>query len=94
MAAGQVSLVGERGPEMFVSDTAGTIIPNSKLGGDIEVNINNAPPGTSATTSTGPDGRQVINLLLGEVANSITSGGIVGRAFDNSRGTRMTPVAR
>jgi len=94
LAAGQVSLVGERGPEMFVSDTAGTIVPNDKLGGDIEININNAPPGTSATTSRGPDGRQVINLLLGEVANSITSNGVVGRAFDSSRGTRMAPATR
>jgi len=30
---GQVSLVGENGPELFVPSTSGTIIPNSKLGG-------------------------------------------------------------
>ena len=29
---GQVSLVGERGPELFVPKTAGTIIPNNMLG--------------------------------------------------------------
>jgi lambda family phage tail tape measure protein len=29
---GQVSLVGERGPELFVPKQSGTIIPNSKLG--------------------------------------------------------------
>jgi hypothetical protein len=29
---GQASLVGERGPELFVPRTAGTIIPNNKLG--------------------------------------------------------------
>lgn len=29
---GQASLVGERGPELFVPKTAGTIIPNNKLG--------------------------------------------------------------
>ena len=27
---GQVSLVGERGPELFIPDTAGTIIPADK----------------------------------------------------------------
>ena len=30
---GKVSLVGERGPELLVPDTAGTIIPNHMLGG-------------------------------------------------------------
>jgi hypothetical protein len=29
---GMASLVGERGPELFVPKTAGTIIPNHKLG--------------------------------------------------------------
>lgn len=29
--AGQVALVGENGPELFVPDTAGTVIPNSAL---------------------------------------------------------------
>lgn len=29
---GQVSMVGERGPELFVPDVAGTIVPNSRLG--------------------------------------------------------------
>jgi hypothetical protein len=30
---GRASLVGERGPELFVPRTAGTIIPNNQLGG-------------------------------------------------------------
>jgi len=30
---GRASIVGERGPELFVPSTAGTIIPNHKLGG-------------------------------------------------------------
>jgi hypothetical protein len=30
---GKMSLVGERGPELFVPDSAGTIIPNHALGG-------------------------------------------------------------
>jgi hypothetical protein len=32
-AVGQLSIVGERGPELFVPRTAGTIIPNHALGG-------------------------------------------------------------
>ena len=30
---GRASLVGERGPELFVPDRAGTIIPNHAMGG-------------------------------------------------------------
>ena len=45
-ALGKISLVGERGPELFVPDTAGTILPNHQLagmagggGGGITINI-------------------------------------------------------
>lgn len=37
---GRVSIVGERGPELFIPKTAGTIIPNGALGGSNVVNIN------------------------------------------------------
>jgi hypothetical protein len=40
---GQASIVGERGPELFVPRTAGTIIPNNQLssmGGGSTVNYN------------------------------------------------------
>ncbi len=36
---GKPSVVGERGPELFVPDRAGTIIPNHQLGGMGETNI-------------------------------------------------------
>lgn len=32
-SVGMPSLVGEKGPELFVPDTAGTIVPNSRMGG-------------------------------------------------------------
>jgi hypothetical protein len=32
LPVGVPSIVGERGPELFVPKTAGTIIPNNKLG--------------------------------------------------------------
>ena len=31
--AGQLSLVGEKGPELFAPNTGGTVIPNHALGG-------------------------------------------------------------
>lgn len=47
---GKVSLVGERGPELFVPRTAGTIIPNNALGdgGPTKFTIVN-PPGSRVT---------------------------------------------
>ena len=37
---GKPSIVGERGPELFVPDSAGTIIPNEELmGGNVTVNV-------------------------------------------------------
>lgn len=37
---GAASIVGERGPELFVPDSAGTIIPNGKFGGGGSITIN------------------------------------------------------
>jgi len=39
--AGQLSVVGERGPELFVPQNAGKIIPNHKLGGVGSSTVNN-----------------------------------------------------
>jgi len=36
---GSPSIVGEKGPELFVPSTAGTVIPNDKLGGGLTNNI-------------------------------------------------------
>jgi hypothetical protein len=37
---GRASVVGERGPELFVPNRAGTIIPNHALGGSTNVVVN------------------------------------------------------
>ena len=36
---GRASVVGEKGPELFVPSTAGTIIPNDRIGGGVTNNI-------------------------------------------------------
>ena len=49
---GQTAIVGERGPEVFTPDVAGTIIPNNKLGGGSVVNLTqnfNMSPGLEET---------------------------------------------
>lgn len=48
VGAGQSYLVGERGPELFVPRSSGTVVPNDKLGGDnISVVVNVDAKGTS-----------------------------------------------
>ena len=44
---GRVSIVGERGPELFVPDRAGTIIPNNAMGGAMNVVVNVDASGSS-----------------------------------------------
>ena len=36
---GRPSIVGERGPELFVPRTSGTIVPNNKLGGSNNTSV-------------------------------------------------------
>tara|TARA_A100001515_G_scaffold58032_1_gene45837 strand:+ start:1946 stop:3607 length:1662 start_codon:yes stop_codon:yes gene_type:complete len=44
---GRPSIVGEKGPELFVPDKAGTIIPNHQLGGSTNVVVNVDASGSS-----------------------------------------------
>ena len=44
---GKASLVGEKGPEMFVPSRSGTIIPNNQLGGSTNIVVNVDASGSS-----------------------------------------------
>ena len=44
---GRASIVGERGPELFVPDRAGTIVPNDAMGGSTNIVINVDASGSS-----------------------------------------------
>ena len=44
---GRPSIVGERGPELFVPDRSGTIIPNNQLGGSTNIVVNVDASGSS-----------------------------------------------
>ena len=83
---GRASIVGERGPELFVPRTAGTIIPNSKLGGggvinnNITVNVDNS--GTSVQGG-GSEAGQLGSLIGGIVQATLIeesrAGGLLNR---------------
>ena len=50
---GRPSIVGERGPELFVPSRAGTIIPNNQLGGSTSVVVNVDASGTEVQGNQG-----------------------------------------
>jgi len=67
-AVGQPAIVGERGPELFVPDRAGTVIPNERVGGvNVDVNID----------ARGSD-EGVINRLQDLVNNKVIPQAIAG----------------
>jgi len=59
---GRPSIVGERGPELFVPDKAGTIIPNHELGGSTNVVVNVDASG-SAVEGDEQRGRELGRLI-------------------------------
>jgi len=62
---GKVSLVGERGPELFVPNTAGTIIPNHAMGGgNTNVTVNVDAGGSSVDGNGGAQLGQMIGAAV------------------------------
>jgi phage-related minor tail protein len=45
--SGSPYIVGERGPELFVPGSSGTIIPNNKMGGAVSIVVNVDASGSS-----------------------------------------------
>ncbi len=83
---GRASIVGERGPELFVPRTAGTIIPNSKLGGggvinnNITVNVDNS--GTSVQgggSEAGQLGALIGGIVQATLIEESRAGGLLNR---------------
>lgn len=65
VTAGGAYVVGERGPELFVPNAAGTVVPNGAMGA-VEVNvINNGPPVSARASAPRFDGkRMVVDVVL------------------------------
>ena len=67
---GRASIVGEKGPELFVPDRAGTIIPNNELGGSTNVVVNVDASG-SAVEGDEDRGRELGRLISVAVQSEI-----------------------
>jgi len=76
---GRPSIVGERGPELFVPDSAGTVIPNHAMGGtNIVVNVDAS--GSSVEGDTGQSeqlGSMLAAAVQAEIANQKRPGGLL-----------------
>jgi hypothetical protein len=81
-------MVGEKGPEMFVPNMTGRVVPNNAIGGGaVTVNvINNTGADTRTEEREGPNGSKSIDIFIDEaVARNIsTPGSRTGRAMRNS----------
>ena len=76
------SIVGEKGAELFVPDSAGTIVPNNQLGGGgnttAEINFNVQAIDASSFNSYLVNNRDTIESIIN---NSITTNGSVRRTI-------------
>ena len=65
---GKPSVVGERGPELFVPDSSGTIVPNAQLGGNTSIVVNIDASGSNVQGDE-PNAQQ-LGRLIGSVVQS------------------------
>jgi len=89
------TLVGERGPELFLPGISGFVANNQTLnkmggggGGNVSVTvINNTGKETSTTERDGPGGSREIEVMVGKaISKNISRGGDVDQAIRNSYG--------
>ena len=81
VSAGKPYIVGERGPEMFVPHSSGTIYPNSALGGGVQVgsvNITVQNTGDKLSPAAQKEiANQVQGIVMSTLVNQKRSGGIL-----------------
>ena len=81
---GKASLVGERGPELFVPNSAGNIIPNHELGGmggstNIVVNVDASGSSVEGDEQGGRELGQLISVAIqSELIKQKRPGGLLG----------------
>lgn len=70
---GKAYVVGERGPELLIPGTAGTVVPG---GGGVTVNVIGAPSQPQVRERTA-NGRRQIDLVFADAAGSATAAGML-----------------
>jgi hypothetical protein len=95
---GRASIVGERGPEVFVPDGSGTIVPHGVMGGGgmqprVNVNVINQN-GTTSSVKRGKGGSVEIltDQLEGKLVDRTRRGGKLAQAMSQHTGTKRPPI--
>ena len=82
VSGGRSYVVGERGPELFVPNTSGTVVPNGNFGGATNVVVNVDAKGTSAS-GDGGQAKQLGGLIgaavQAELVKQQRPGGLLAR---------------
>ena len=81
---GKPSIVGERGPELFVPRSSGTIVPNNKLGGggsnNVVVNVDASGSDVQGDDAGGQElGTLIAVAVQGELVKQQRPGGLLNR---------------
>lgn len=77
---GKPSIVGEKGPELFVPRTSGTIVPNNKLGGSTNISVNVDASGSSVQGDAQQSkelGRAISAAIQSELLKQRRPGGLL-----------------
>ena len=72
VSMGSPYIVGERGPELFIPSTSGNIIPNGKIGANVQVNVINqsgVPMTAKQDMKVDAEG-YIVNVMLNAVATN------------------------
>jgi len=79
-------LVGERGPEMFVPHTAGSIVPNNRMGGGgITVNLIEDKSRAGQTEERSNNGAREMDVFVADIMGDGPRGKAIQRAFGLQR---------
>ena len=82
---GKPSLVGEKGPELFVPRSSGTVVPNNKLGGgggtnNVVVNVDASGSDVQGDDAGGQElGTLIAVAVQGELVKQQRPGGLLNR---------------
>ena len=80
---GRPSLVGERGPELFVPNMAGTIVPSNAMGGATNIVVNVDASGSSVEGDQGQAndlGNTLASAIQSELIKQKRPGGLLSNA--------------
>ena len=77
---GQYYVVGEKGPEVLLPNTAGTVVPNNALGGGVTIVQNISVDSRSDRASILAAMSQAKDMAKAEILNSMQRGGTYARA--------------